>query len=73
MPTNGASLSTIGFTNGNLTSGTTIGDHYRFIDITSPFFMNDESILNFELSFDTNTTSIIKFYGIMLHYSQNHL
>jgi hypothetical protein len=73
MPTNGASLTTIGFTNGNLLSGTTTGEHYRYIDISSSFFINDESVINFELSFDTNSTSVVKFYGIMLHYTQNHL
>ena len=57
----------------NLNSGTLIGDHYRGIEITNPFFVNDESILNIEVEVNTPSTSLFKFYGCHLKFSKNDL
>jgi len=58
----------------NLDTGITQGyDYYGGIEITNPFFLNDESILNIELEIDTPSNSLFKFYGCNLKFSRNDL
>lgn len=73
VPGAGVTLTNIPFTDVNLTSGTTIGDHYRSVDITTPFFINDESTLNVELAISSASTSDVDFYGIHLLFNINNL
>lgn len=56
-----------------ITSGleTTVDEHYDTITIDSPSYLNTESVLNFELELITPSTSVFKFYGIMLSYTQD--
>jgi hypothetical protein len=64
------SLTEITLTETDITSGTTIGDHYKKADITSPVYQNDDnSVLNLEIELVTPATSVFKFYGVMLHYT----
>ena len=63
----------IPFNDINLNSGITIGDHYRGIQITNPFFINDTGILNIEVEINTPSTSLFKFYGCNLKFSKNDL
>jgi len=70
-PLAGPTLTNIGFTNVNLAAGTTINEHYRSIDITTPFFLNSEGTLNIELAIQTDTNSVFDFYGIHLVFDNN--
>lgn len=64
----------IPYNNINLNNGITNGqDHFRGIEISNPFFINDESILNLEIEIDTPSNSLFKFYGCNLKFSKNDL
>jgi hypothetical protein len=69
-PGTAVSVSTIAFTDGNLvTSGLSIDEHYRYIDITSPDYLNTESVITMELKIVSKASSVFKFYGAMIHYT----
>ena len=72
-PNSSITITNIPYSDNNLNNGIFIGDHYRSISISSPFYINDESILTIELTIDTNNTSLFKFYGMFLEFHQNHL
>lgn len=58
----------------NLTTGITQNiDHYGKIELSNPFYINDQSVLNIEVEIDTPSTSLFKFYGCNLKYSKNEL
>ena len=57
----------------DLSSSITQGDHYGQIEISNPFFINDNSILNIEVEINTPSTSLFKFYGCNLKFSKNDL
>ena len=65
-------LADVPITNINLTAGTTVSKHFRGFSITTPSFINDDSIYTMELSFDTQVTSILKFHGSMCYFEYNH-
>lgn len=73
VPGAGATLTNVSYTDDNLLTGITIGNHYRSVDITTPFYINDESVLNVELSISSTSTSIIDFYGTHLLFDRNNL
>jgi hypothetical protein len=60
---------------GDLTTapGSLVNSHYRGINITTPFFINDESTINIELSIDCNALTVFQFYGCHLKFDRNHL
>ena len=69
-PTTAVSLTNIAYIDGNLlTSGLIVDEHYRYITITNPEYLNSESVINLEIELVTPATSVFKFYGIMLHYT----
>ena len=70
--TQNITVSDVPFTNDNLLSGITIDSHYRSIDITTPVFINDDSVISLELEFNTKTTTIVKFYGMMCYFDYNN-
>ena len=70
-PLGGPSLTNISYTDVNLSTGTSINQHYRSVDITTPFYLNSEGILNIELAIQTNTNSVFDFYGIHLIFDNN--
>lgn len=74
-PTSSISLTDIPTSGGNLTTaaGRAINSHYRSVDITTPFFLNDESTINIELSIDCDTNTIFTFYGCHLKFNRNNL
>ena len=73
-PSAASSYTTISVTDGNLeSSGLGIGDHYRYIDITSTEFLNDDEIYTLFISFDTKSTTLLKFFGCMIYFNYNHL
>lgn len=65
-------LSDVPITNINLTAGTGISKHFRGFNITTPSFINDDSIYTMEISFDCKATSILKFHGTMCYFDYNH-
>ena len=70
-PSTAVDISEITYTDGNLlTSGLSIGDHYRYITIDNPDFVNDESVITIELELVTPASSVFKFFGIMLHHTE---
>ncbi len=74
-PAAGFTITDIPFTDDNLTgaTGLVIGTHYRSVSITTPEFINDESILTIELCLETLASSVFKFYGMFVQFDQNHL
>ena len=73
IPGAAVSLVNVPFTDVNLATGTAIGDHYRSVDVTTPFFLNTEGVINAEIEVVTPGTSIFDFLGVHLQFSQNHL
>ena len=73
IPSNGPTLTNVAFTNVNLTAGTTVSEHYRSVNITTPFFLNTESTFNIELEVVTPATSVFDFYGVHLYFDRNDL
>ena len=69
-PGTAVALSEITYTDGNLlTSGLTVDEHYRYVEITSPTYLNTESVINIEIELETTTNAVFKFYGAMIHYT----
>ena len=73
VPGAGPSLTNVPLTDVNLTAGTAINQHYRSVDITTPFFLNSEGVINVELEIVTGASSVFEFYGCHLQFDQNHL
>lgn len=71
--TNELNIINIPYNDISLNTGTTIGDHYGKIEISNPFFINDQSIINIEVEINTPSTSLFKFYGCNLKFSKNDL
>ena len=65
-------LSNISIDDSDLTSGTTIDDHYRKIEISSPQFLNVQGFLSLEIELTTPVNSTIHFYGIHLEFDYNN-
>lgn len=72
LPTSSISFTNIPFTDDNLAAGIGVGTHYRSISVTTPFFVNDESIITFEVCITSTATSVFKFYGMFLQFEQNN-
>lgn len=73
-PSSAVSLTQINYIDGNLlTNGLSVDEHYRYIDITSPSYLNSESVINIEVELVTPANSIFKFYGMMIHYTMDIL
>lgn len=73
-PTNQLVVTNIPYNDINLTTGLLQGlDYYGKIQISNPFFVNDNSILNIEVEINTPSTSLFKFYGCNLKFSKNDL
>jgi len=66
-------LTNIAFTDVNLAAGTAIGNHYRSVDITTPFFLTSEGVINIEIELVTTASSVFHFYGSHLKFDRNHL
>jgi len=73
VPGEGPTLLNLASTDVNLTAGTAINEHYRSIDITTPFFLNSEGVINVELEIVTGASSVFEFYGCHLKFDRNHL
>jgi hypothetical protein len=71
VPTAAISLTNIAFTDINLAAGTSINEHYRAIDITTPFFLNTEGVLNIEIELVTPALAIFDFRGVHLSFDRN--
>ena len=75
-PTNNYQLNVtnIAYNDVNLNSSITQGtDHYGFVELSNPFYVNNGYILNIELEIDTPSNSLFKFYGCNLKFSRNDL
>jgi len=72
VPGEGPTLVNIAFTDVNLAAGTAIGEHYRSVDITTPFFLTSEGVINTEIEIVTPTTSVFDFHGVHLKFDRNH-
>ena len=68
-PGTAVSLSSIAYTDGNLAAGTTVDEHYRYVEITTPTYLSTESVINIEIELVTPADSVFKFYGAMIHYT----
>ena len=74
-PTAGVSLTDIPISDGTngLSTGTTINDHYLSVDVDTPAYLNDESVLNLELRIVSQASSVVEFYGVHLSFARNNL
>ena len=72
-PSGGIVLTDIPVTDVNLAAGTGVAEHYRSVNITTPIFINDESVLNIELGISTPAASVLDFYGLVLGFDRNSL
>lgn len=72
VPGEGPTLLNITFTDVNLASGTAIGEHYRSVNITTPFFLISEGVINTEISIITASTSVFDFHGVHLKFDRNN-
>ena len=66
-------ITQIGYNNINLENGITTAEHYRGIEIGNPFFIENDNILNIELSISSAATSDFLFYGCNLDFERNDL
>jgi len=67
-------VTNIAYNDINLTTSLTQGtDHYGYVEITNPVYINNGNILNIELEIDTPSNSLFKFYGCNLKFSRNDL
>jgi hypothetical protein len=72
--TNPLTVTQVNYNDINLNQGITANtDHYRGIEIGSPFFIQNNNILNIELSISSTSTSDFLFYGCNLEFSRNDL
>ena len=71
VPSGAITLTNISFTDVNLAAGTTINEHYRSVDITTPFFLNTEGVLNIEVELVTTGSAVFEFRGIHLSFDRN--
>ena len=74
-PTAGVTLTDIPVSDGTngLSTGTPINDHYLSVDIDTPAYLNDESVLNLELRIVSQAASVVEFYGVHLFFARNDL
>jgi hypothetical protein len=74
-PTNVTPLTVtqIGYNDINLEAGINTANHYRGIEIGSPFYIQNDNILNIELSISSSATSDFLFYGCNLEFERNDL
>ena len=71
-PGNPITLSNIAYTDINLaTLGTTVDEHYRGVQIATPFYVNSDSVINIEIALDTPSNSVVNFYGMMIQFTQD--
>jgi len=66
-------ITQIGYNDINLEVGINISEHYRGIEIGSPFYIQNDNILNIELSISSAATSDFLFYGCNLEFERNDL
>jgi hypothetical protein len=72
IPSGGVTLTDVPYTDSNLTTnGLNVAEHYRSVDITTPFYINDESVLSVEIELTTQANSVFEFYGIHLVFDRN--
>jgi hypothetical protein len=67
------SITQIGYHDINLESGIVVAEHYRGIEIGNPFYIENDNILNIELSISSAATSDFLFYGCNLEFERNDL
>ncbi len=74
-PTAGVTLTNIPVSDGTfgLSTGTTINNHYVSVDVDTPTYLNNESVLNLELRIVSQAASIVEFYGIHLSFARNNM
>jgi hypothetical protein len=74
-PTAGVSLTNIPVSDGTngLSTGTAINDHYLSVNIDTPTYLNDESVLNLELRIVSQASSVFEFYGVHLSFARNDM
>lgn len=63
----------VGYNDINLESSINVAEHYRGIQIGSPFYIEHDNILNIELSISSAATSDFLFYGCNLEFERNDL
>jgi hypothetical protein len=69
---NGSSSSTyISSSSGNLSEGTQIGSHYRYISFSQTNYANYHQIFTLELACNTKTNSVFKFHGCFIEYDKD--
>jgi hypothetical protein len=56
-----------------LESSIDVAEHYRGIEIGNPFYIENDNILNIELSISSAATSDFLFYGCNLEFERNDL
>ena len=69
----GISLVNIGVTGGNLTSGTTIGDHHRYIEIADTTAAISHATFQMEIEIVANATSTIRFHGCFIEFTKQEM
>ncbi len=74
-PTAGVILTNIPVSDGTfgLSTGTTINNHYVSVDVDTPTYLNNESVLNLELRIVSQAASVVEFYGVHLSFARNNL
>ena len=69
----GISLVNIGVTGGNLTSGTTIGDHHRYIEMADTTAAISHATFQMEIEIVANATSTIRFHGCFIEFTKQEM
>ena len=66
----GISLVNIPIVDGNLSAGTIIGDHHRYITISDTNLANVHSTFQLEISIVANATSLIRYHGCFIEFTK---
>jgi len=66
----GISLVNLSIVDGNLSAGTIIGDHHRYITIADSNLADIHSTFQLEISIEANSTSLIRFHGCFIEFTK---
>jgi hypothetical protein len=69
----GISLVNIAITGGNLSSGTIIGDHHRYIEMIDTTVADSHATFQMEIVIVANATSTIRFHGCFIEFTKQEM
>ena len=69
----GISLVNIAITGGNLSSGTIIGDHHRYIEMEDTTVADSHATFQMEIVIVANATSTIRFHGCFIEFTKQEM